>query len=104
MSSRIARRSAASLGEMVTCLLMGWCPCLIRSGTAAQSLEDGARFEKRLDPERAEFAADAGMLESAPRSLLIIKHAVDRYTAGKDLRGDAARARPIGPAHEAVEA
>src|ERR1700730_13219817 len=65
MSSRIARRSAASEGEMVTCLLMGWCPCSIRSGTVAQSLEDGARFQKCLDPERAEFTADAGMLEPA---------------------------------------
>jgi hypothetical protein len=49
------------------------------------SLQDGPRFKKRLDPERSEFAADAGMFESAERRLLIVKHAVDRHSAGSDL-------------------
>jgi len=37
-----------------------------------RSLKDGPRFKKRLDPERSEFTADAGMFESAERRLLIV--------------------------------
>src|SRR6266478_8645771 len=44
------------------------------------------------------------MLESAERRLLIVQHSVDRNAAGKDLRGDAARARYVGPAYEGVKA
>ena len=44
------------------------------------------------------------MLESAERRLLIVKHAIDRYTAGEDLRGHPARALDVGSAHESVEA
>ena len=39
--------------------------------------ENCPRFEKRFDAVRAEFAANAGVLESAERRLLIVKHAVD---------------------------
>src|SRR4029077_624233 len=37
MSSRIARRSAASLGEIVAWLLMNWSPYSIRSATQERS-------------------------------------------------------------------
>jgi hypothetical protein len=37
-----------------------------------QSLQDGPRFKKRLDAERSELTPDAGMLETAERSLLIV--------------------------------
>jgi hypothetical protein len=40
-----------------------------------RSPEDRLRFEKRLDPERTEFAAEAGVLEPVERRLLIVKHA-----------------------------
>jgi hypothetical protein len=56
-------------------------------------LENGPRFEKGLDPKRTKFATDARVLESAPRRLRVIKHPVDRYATGKDLRSHAARAR-----------
>jgi hypothetical protein len=57
-----------------------------------------------LESENAEFAADARLLEPAPRGLRIVKHAVDRDAAGEDLRGHSPRTRQVGPAHEAVEA
>jgi hypothetical protein len=44
------------------------------------------------------------VFESAERRLLIVKHAVDRYSAGLNLRRHAARALYVGPAHEGVEA
>jgi hypothetical protein len=39
--------------------------------------EDGSRFKIRFDSERSEFAAEAGMLESAERSLLIVQWAIN---------------------------
>src|ERR1700722_15677164 len=57
-----------------------------------ESLENGSRLKKRLDPERSEFAADAGVLESAERRLLIVQKSVDRDAAGEDSRGYATRA------------
>jgi len=77
---------------------------LIHLDAKRGSFEDGPRFKKRLDPERSEFTADAGMLESAERRLLIVQHSVDRNAAGEDLRGDAARALYVGPAYEGVKA
>jgi hypothetical protein len=49
--------------------------------------------------EAPEFAANAGVLESAERRLLIVKHAVDRDAAGLDLRRHAAGALNVGAAH-----
>ena len=40
-------------------------------------LKYSAGFEKRLDPVFAIFAAEAGVFESAPGCLRIIRHAVD---------------------------
>src|SRR5260370_16221391 len=69
-----------------------------------RSFENGPGFETRLDPVCAEFAAHAGVLEPAERRLLIVKHAVDGYAAGLDLRSHPARALDVGPAHEGMEA
>src|ERR1700722_1045827 len=87
MSSRIARRSAASSGEMATCLLIS-----VFSG-----LEDGAGFEKRLEPVPAIFSAYAGVFESTPGRLWIVRHAVDHDAARPQLRGHAARTAKVGP-------
>jgi hypothetical protein len=54
-------------------------------------LQDGSGFEKRLHPISAVFAADAGVFESAPGRLRIVRHAVDHDAAGPNLRGYAAR-------------
>ena len=64
-------------------------------------LKDGAGFEKRLDPVPAVFAADAGVFESAPGCLRIVRHAVDHDATGPYLRGHAAGALDVGPEDEA---
>src|SRR5579863_9607533 len=66
--------------------------------------ENGPRFKIRLDPECSEFAAEAGMLESAEWSLLIVYQAIDCYSAGLDMRCDAACALNVRAAHVSVEA
>ena len=66
-------------------------------------LEDGPGFEKRLDPVPAIFAADAGVFESAPGRLRIVRHAVDHDAAGPYLRGHATRALEVGPEDGGVE-
>src|SRR5690348_9788208 len=104
MSTRIARRSDASVAEIATCSLIGWSPCLLFRARQERLFEDGSWFEKRLDPECSEFTADAGMLEPAERRLLIVQHSVDRYAAGLDLRRDAACALNVRAAHVSVEA
>ena len=48
-------------------------------------LENGAWFEKCLDPVSAVFAADTGVFESAPRRLRIVRHAVDHDAPGSYL-------------------
>src|SRR5579871_3715048 len=88
----MARRSAASPGEIVVCELM------------VELLQDGPRFKKRLDPEQSEFTADAGMLESAERRLLVVQHAVDCHATSLDPRGDAAGALNVCAAYISVEA
>jgi hypothetical protein len=60
------------LGEMVTCLLM----------RVSLRLKNGPGFEKRLDPVLAIFTADAGVFESAPGRLRIVRHAVDHDAPG----------------------
>jgi hypothetical protein len=37
-----------------------------------RTFENGSRFEKRIDPDRSEFAPNAGMLEPAEARLLIV--------------------------------
>ena len=60
-------------------------------------LEDGAGFQKRLDPIPAVFSADAGVFESTPRRLRIVRHPVDDDPAGPQLRGHVARTLGVGP-------
>src|SRR5579872_4498478 len=88
-------RSAAYLRVILTCLLRSIC-----SG----SFKDGPRFKKRLDPERTEFTADAGMLEATKWRLLVVKHAVDRYAPSEELRRYATRAFYVGAAYVSVKA
>ena len=84
---------------------LGHCfPFAYNFGATGSLFEDSPRFQIGLDAERSEFAADAGMLESAERRLLIIQQAIDRYPAGSDLRCDATCALKIRAAHVSVEA
>src|ERR1700746_4077309 len=100
----MARRSAASSGGMATCLLICQLSCLTHSELHERLFENCLRLEKRFDAVGAKFTANAGILESAERRLLIVKHAVDRDATGLDLRGHPAGALYVGPVHEGVEA
>src|SRR5579863_5334269 len=66
--------------------------------------ENRLRFEKRLDPVGTIFTPIAGELESAPRRLRIIGHAIDHNATGSYLRGDATRPLEIGAQDRPVEA
>src|ERR1700731_3397736 len=57
--------------------------------------EDGPSLDKCLDPVAAVLASDAGVLESTPRRLRIVFHAVDHDAAGAQLRGHAACALDV---------
>src|SRR5580704_5129061 len=103
MSSRIARRSAASSGEMLACLAMD---CVLWFEAARRGwrlFEDSAGFEKRLDPVSAIFTADARVFETSPGCLRIIGHIVDHHAPGPNLRSHAASALYIGPKDGRVE-
>src|ERR1700745_460771 len=100
----MARRSAASSGEMATCLLICQLSCSTHSEHQEGSSENCLRFEKRFDTVGAKFTAYAGILEFAERRLLIVKHAVDRDATGLDLRRHPASALYVCPVHEGVEA
>src|SRR5260370_41316906 len=82
----MARRSAASSGEMARRLLICQLSCSTHSEQQGRLFENCLRFEKRFDTVGAKFTANAGILESAKRRLLIVKHAVDRDATGLDLR------------------
>ena len=56
LTFRIASRIGGFLEKMLTRLLMSWFPCPILQARREESFEDCPRFEKRFDPERAEFA------------------------------------------------
>src|SRR5579862_966125 len=104
MSSRIARRSAASSGEMPACLAMTWCPLVLDlPGKKWRLSEDSSGFEKRLDSEAAVFTADARVFEASPGCLRIIGHIVDHHAPSSNLRGHAMRALDIGPKDGRVE-
>jgi hypothetical protein len=53
--------------------------------SASLRLKYGAGFKKRLDPVLAIFTAEAGVFESAPGCLRIIRHAVDHDPPGPNL-------------------
>src|ERR1700674_3956422 len=90
----MARRSAASLGERVTCWLMNRPPL---------RLKNGAGFEKRLDPVSAIFTANPGVFESSPGGLRIIRHVVDHHASGSYLGGDTTCALDVGPKDRRVQ-
>src|SRR5260370_37921255 len=68
-----------------------------------RSFEDSPGFEKRLDSVSAIFTADAGVFESSPGCLRIIRHTVDHDASGTYLRGYTTRAREVGPKDRGVE-
>jgi hypothetical protein len=68
-------------------------------GPSSGSFKDRSRFEKRLDPEGAELTADARVLKSTEWGLLIVKHAVDRYAPGEELRRHAPGALYVSAAY-----
>src|SRR5260370_20549642 len=82
----MARRSAASSGEMARRLLICQLSCSTHSEQQGQLFENCLWFEKRFDTVGAKFTTNAGILESAKRRLLIVKHAVDRDATGLRLR------------------
>jgi hypothetical protein len=53
-----------------------------------ESLKDGLWLEKRLNAILAIFAANAGVFESAPGRLRIVRHVIDHDAAGPQLRGN----------------
>src|SRR5580704_19643165 len=66
----------------------------VRSGKA--SLKDRLWLKKCFNPVFAIFAAYAGIFESAPRCLRIVRHVVDHYAAGPQLRGNTTCALKVG--------
>src|ERR1700735_513230 len=103
MSSRIARRSAASSGEMPACFATIWCPLFEVSCQELRLPENRPRFEKRLDPVFAIFTADAGVFETSPGRLRIIGHIVDHHAPGPNLRSHAPSTLYTGPKGGRVE-
>src|SRR6201998_939958 len=96
----MASRSAASFGEMLTCLLMNSSSYFIQQ---ERLLKNRFWLKKCLDSVFAIFAADAGGLKSAPRCLRIIRHVVDHDASGPYLRGHATRALKVCPKDGGVE-
>jgi hypothetical protein len=54
--------------------------------------EQGFRLKKRLDPEVAVFAADAGLLETAKRCHRLVGQRVDQHATGNNPIGHPSRA------------
>src|ERR1700733_2294790 len=48
-------------------------------------LNDGSGFEKSFDPVSAVFAPAAGVFESSPRRVGIVRHSVDHHPSGSYL-------------------
>src|ERR1700719_2851993 len=71
--------------------------------SASLRLKYGAGFKKRLNPVLAVFTAEAGIFESAPRCLRIVRHGVDHDSPSPNLRGDTARALEVSPDDRSVE-
>src|SRR5580704_1271198 len=102
----MARRSAASSGEMLTCLPISWSPWFkVPLCSAGQrSFEDCPCFEKRLDSVSAIFTANTRVFESSPGCLRIISHIVDHDATRPYLRSHSTRAREVGPKDGCVKA
>src|SRR5712691_3701045 len=97
----MASRSAASFGEMLTFLLMNSSSYLIQQ---ERLLKNRFRLKKRLDSVFAIFAADAGVLKSAPRCLRIVGHGIDHDATGSQMGGHAPCAIEVSPQNSGVEA
>src|SRR4029077_6369456 len=61
-----------------------------------QLFENCPCLQKCLDTIPAIFAADAGVFESAPGCLRIVRHAVNYNATGSQLRGNAACSLNVG--------
>src|ERR1700752_5098069 len=96
----MASRSAASLGEMLICLLMNSSSYLIQQ---ERLLKNRFWLKKRLNSVFAIFAADTGVLKSAPGCLGIVGHGIDHAAAGSQLRGHAPCAIEGSPQDSGVE-
>src|SRR5579863_5570528 len=79
-------------------------PCSILFRRCKRLVENSAGFEKRLHPVPTIFAADAGVFESSPGCLRIIRHVVDHHSPGPYLRSHSTRALKVGPEDGGVEA
>src|ERR1700746_3175521 len=90
----MASRSAASFGEMLTCLLMNSSSYFIQQ---ERLLKNRFWLKKRLNSVFAIFAADAGVLKSAPGCLGIVGHGIDHDATGSQLRGHAPCAIEVSP-------
>src|ERR1700722_11461528 len=76
---------------------------LVHSSRKEPSFKDGLWLKKRLDPVFAIFAADTGVLESAPGRLRIVDHVIDHDAADPQLRGHAACTLDVTPQDGGVE-
>src|ERR1700741_3637962 len=96
----MASRSAASFEEMLTCLLMISSCYLIQQ---ERLLKNRFWLKKRLNSVFAIFAADAGVLKSAPGCLGIVGHGIDHDATGSQLGGHAPCAIEVSPQDSGVE-
>src|ERR1700747_3139752 len=96
----MASRSAASFGEMLTCLLMNSSSYFIQQ---ERLLKNRFWLEKRLNAVLAIFAADAGVFKSAPRRIWIVRHVVDHDATGPQLRGHTTCALEVSSEDGGVE-
>src|SRR5260370_42035738 len=96
----MASRSAASFGEMLTCLLMNSSSYLIQQ---ERLLKNRFWLKKRLDSVFAIFAADAGVLKSAPGCLGIVGHGIDHDATGSQMGGQAHGAIEGNPQNSGVD-
>src|SRR5580700_1422474 len=96
----MASRSAASFGEMLNFLLMNSSSYLIQQ---ERLLKHRFWLKKRLNSVFAIFAADAGVLKSAPGCLGIVGHGIDHDAAGSQLGGHSPCAIEVGPQDSRVE-
>src|ERR1700751_247153 len=96
----MASRAAASFGEMLICLLMNSSSYLIQR---ERLLKNRFWLKKRLNSVFAIFAADAGVLKSAPGCLGIVGHGIDHDATGSQLRGHGPCAIEVRPQDSGVE-
>src|SRR6201984_1178779 len=96
----MANRSAASFGEMLVCLVMNSSSYLIQR---ERLLKNRFWLKKRLNSVFAIFAADAGVLKSAPGCLGIVGHGIDHDATGSQRRGHAPWSIEVRPPDRGAE-